>query len=78
MGDHNGRPTATNVKLPPGKGLGVEKRRRSRGRNAKKELDDEVCAASGPACRSVSSLQRGVAGSWNHARSPVPSLVERG
>ena len=41
MGDHNGRPTAINVKLPPGKGLGSP-RRRTRGRNAKKELDDDA------------------------------------
>ena len=41
IGDHNGRPTAINVKLPPGKGLGSP-RRRTRGRNAKKELDDDA------------------------------------
>lgn len=74
MGDHNGRPTAINVKLPPGKGLGVEKRRRSRGRNAKKELDDEVCAASSP-CMSLRQLAaaRWLA-SWNRACSPRSQL----
>lgn len=41
IGDHNGRPTAINVKLPPGKGLGSP-RRRTRGRNAKKEADDDA------------------------------------
>ena len=41
IGEHNGRPTAINVKLPPGKGLGAP-RRRTRGRNAKKEADAEL------------------------------------
>ena len=41
IGDHNGRPTAIKVNLPAGKGLGSP-RRRTRGRNAKKDLDDDA------------------------------------
>eukprot|EP00966_Prymnesium_polylepis_P081015 1876837-Prymnesium_polylepis.1 len=41
LGEHNGRPTAMNIKLPVGHEPSFEKRRR-RGRNAKKEMDAEA------------------------------------
>ena len=41
LGEHNGRPTAINVKLPVGHTPSYEKRRR-RGRNANKEADEEA------------------------------------
>mmetsp|Transcript_25946 Transcript_25946/g.62697 ORF Transcript_25946/g.62697 Transcript_25946/m.62697 type:complete len:154 (-) Transcript_25946:44-505(-) len=41
LGEHNGRPTAINVRLPVGHQPAFEKRRR-RGRNAKKEADAEA------------------------------------
>lgn len=43
LGEHNGRPTAVNVRLPVGHQPAFEKRRR-RGRNAKKEADAEAMA----------------------------------
>lgn len=43
LGEHNGRPTAINVRLPVGHQPAFEKRRR-RGRNAKKEADAEAAA----------------------------------
>jgi len=41
LGEHNGRATAMNIRLPPGHEPSFEKRRR-RGRNAKKEADAEA------------------------------------
>lgn len=41
LGEHNGRPTAMNVRLPVGHEPAFEKRRR-RGRNAKKAADEEA------------------------------------
>ena len=61
IGDHNGRPTAINVKLPPGKGLGSP-RRRTRGRNAKKELDAEAAKEGDAKAEKATDAAKGAGG----------------
>ena len=71
IGDHNGRPTAINVKLPPGKGLGSP-RRRTRGRNAKKELDAEAAKEGDAKAEKATDAAKGAGGAPEGGSAPKP------